>query len=59
VENFEIASYLSLSTAAKDLGEYEIARICEAIMHEEEEMAAWIKQQLPVVTEREFHAMAM
>lgn len=58
VENFEIASYLSLSTAAKDIGEMEIARVCEGIMHEEEEMAAWIKQQLPVVTEQEFHAMA-
>jgi ferritin-like metal-binding protein YciE len=59
VENFEIASYMSLTTAAKDVGEYEIARVCEGIMHEEEEMADWLRQQLPVVTEIEFHAMAM
>ncbi len=52
-ENFEIASYKSLATAARQLGHENIAATCEGIMHEEEQMAKWVEQQLPKVTQME------
>ncbi len=52
-ENFEIASYKSLATAARELGHEDIASTCEGIMHEEEQMAKWVEQQLPKVTQKE------
>lgn len=53
IENFEIASYRSLAAAARQLGHQEIADTCEGIMREEEQMAQWVHQQLPKVTEME------
>ncbi len=53
IENFEAASYRSLATAARQLGHKNIADTCEGIMREEEQMAQWVQQQLPKVTERE------
>lgn len=53
VENFEIACYRSLATAARQLGHKDIASTCEGIMREEEQMASWLQQQLPHVTEME------
>ena len=52
-ENFEIASYKSLAMAARQLGHENIASTCEGIMHEEEQMARWVEQQLPKMTEME------
>ncbi len=52
-ENFEIASYKSLATAARELGHESIAATCEGIMHEEEQMAKWVEQQLPKMTQKE------
>lgn len=51
-EHFEIASYLSLITAAEELGDEETAKVCEGILHEEEEMAEWVKKQLPLITKK-------
>lgn len=51
-EHFEIASYLSLITAAEEFGDEETAKICESILHEEEEMAEWVKKQLPLITKK-------
>jgi ferritin-like metal-binding protein YciE len=59
IENFEIASYTSLSAAAKDVGEDEIARVCDGIRREEEEMASWIEKQIPMLTQKELQAMAV
>lgn len=52
-EQFEIASYRSLVEAAEAVGEQGIKQVCQDILREEEEMAAWLEQELPGLT-REF-----
>ncbi|UYG04760.1 ferritin-like domain-containing protein [Halomonas sp. LR3S48] len=49
-EHFEIASYKALIQAAEKVGKPEIARICEAILKEEEAMAEWLSQHLDDTT---------
>ncbi len=49
-EHFEIASYTSLIAAAEALGDLETARVCQEILLDEQAMAAWLEQQIPVVT---------
>lgn len=49
-ENMEIACYRSLITAAEELGEPEIAKICGEILKQEESMAAWLAQRIPGIT---------
>ncbi len=56
-EHFEICSYRSLIAAAESLGDHETKRICEQILVEEEAMAQWLGEQLPIVT-KEFLARA-
>jgi len=48
-ENFEIACYEALITAADQLGETEIAAVCRDILQEEQQMADWIRNNLPSV----------
>jgi ferritin-like metal-binding protein YciE len=48
-EQFEVASYAALIAAANDIGDDEIARICEQNMREDEAMAARIMAVLPDV----------
>ncbi len=55
-ENFEIASYRTLAAAARDCGHPEIATTCEGILREEEQMAQWVNQQLPKLTQMELQA---
>jgi ferritin-like metal-binding protein YciE len=50
IEHFEIASYRILATAAREMGHEDIAMICDGIMREEQEMAQWLEQSLPLVT---------
>ena len=50
IEHFEIASYRILATAAREIGHEDIAIICDGIMREEQEMAQWLEQSLPLVT---------
>lgn len=57
-EHFEIASYRSLTSAARFLGDDETARICEQIIRDEEDMARWLEQQIPTVTETYLGAKA-
>ena len=57
IEHFEIASYLVLQSAAREIGHEEIASICEGIMREEREMAQWLEQQMPVVTRNHLQMM--
>lgn len=45
-EHFEHASYKSLITAANELGETEVAEVCEGILEEEKDMATWTEQQI-------------
>lgn len=46
-ENLEIASYYAIIVAAHDAGHDEIARICEEILDDEEEMVEWLRANLP------------
>lgn len=51
-EHFEIACYNSLLAAAEQLGDEETARVCRAILAEEERMASWLDGQIRVITQR-------
>jgi len=51
VENFEIASYRALIGAAKELGEMNVQRVCEQILQQEEAMASFLQQNLPMITQ--------
>ena len=46
-EQFEIASYRALSEAARQIGEEKVARVCDEICAQEEDMARWLELQLP------------
>ncbi|CAO3455373.1 ferritin-like domain-containing protein [Azospirillum sp.] len=50
-EHFEIANYRALIAAANRAGEPEIARTLQQSLDEEIEMASWLEQRLPQVTE--------
>jgi ferritin-like metal-binding protein YciE len=54
-EHFEIASYTSLIAAAEQAGDEETAIVCRRILHDEEEMAGWLRAQIPIIT-RQFLA---
>jgi ferritin-like metal-binding protein YciE len=48
--HFEIAAYVSLGAAALELGEPQIARMCDEHLQRERAMASWLEQQIPEVT---------
>lgn len=48
-EHFEYISYLGIATAAKTLGEDDIASLCMAIAQQEKQTADWAEQQLPMI----------
>lgn len=50
-EHFEIACYTSLITGARAIGDEDTARVCETILRDEEQMAHWLHQQIPVITQ--------
>jgi ferritin-like metal-binding protein YciE len=47
-ENFEIASYQGIIAAAQFLGDMETANICGQILAQEQAMASFLQQQLPL-----------
>lgn len=49
-EHFEIASYRTLISAAREAGDEETVRVCQEILDEEAEMADWLEEHLPIVT---------
>jgi ferritin-like metal-binding protein YciE len=51
-EQFEAACYRALLTAAEQAGEREVASTCATILREEEEMAAWLWEHLPQLTQK-------
>ncbi|MEZ2299309.1 ferritin-like domain-containing protein [Variovorax sp. RCC_210] len=51
-EHMEIASYRILIAAAREVGDEATQRTCEAILVEEEAMAAWLLEQLPAITQQ-------
>lgn len=50
-ENLEIASYQSIMAAAEKFGHEKTASVCADILADEEEMAAWLEEQIPLVTD--------
>jgi ferritin-like metal-binding protein YciE len=48
-EHMEIASYKALIVAAEEAGLANVAAACRNILQEEEQMAAWLDQQLPTI----------
>ncbi|NOJ47464.1 ferritin-like domain-containing protein [Bradyrhizobium archetypum] len=51
-EAMEIASYRILVDTARQVGDEETAQTCEQILREEEAMASWLEQNLPVLTQQ-------
>jgi ferritin-like metal-binding protein YciE len=51
-EHFEAGCYESLMVAAEAAGEPEIAGTCQRIMEQELDMAAWVWEQLPSLTQK-------
>jgi ferritin-like metal-binding protein YciE len=45
-ENLEIACYLALMEAARDVKDPQTLAICEEILRDEEDMAGWLKRNL-------------
>ena len=54
-EHFEISAYTSLIGAAEEAGDPQTAAVCRDILREEEAMADWLKERLPMIT-REYLA---
>ena len=57
-EHLEIACYEALIVAAEELGYPEIARMCRENLADEEDMAAWLKEQIPEMTRRSLQPLA-
>jgi ferritin-like metal-binding protein YciE len=54
IEYFEIASYMAIVAAAREMGLEDIASVCETIITEEQDMADWLEMQLPMVVRQHF-----
>jgi ferritin-like metal-binding protein YciE len=46
-EQFEVACYNALVTAAEELDEIEVAGLCRANLVEDQAMADWLDEQIP------------
>lgn len=51
-ENFEVASYTALVTAAQALGDSQTATVCQQILQEDQAMADWLEQNLPTLVQQ-------
>ncbi|MDP2358897.1 MAG: ferritin-like domain-containing protein [Beijerinckiaceae bacterium] len=51
-EHFEISSYRCLIAAAEDAGDAQTKQVCETILHQEEDMAKWLFDNLPAITSK-------
>jgi ferritin-like metal-binding protein YciE len=49
-EQFEVACYMVLVTAAQEWGFPDVARLCRQNLDEDHDMATWLLDQLPAVT---------
>jgi len=49
-EHFEIACYTSLIAAAENLGDQETAQVCREILRDDQAMAEFLFQQIPLAT---------
>jgi ferritin-like metal-binding protein YciE len=50
-EQFEVACYRALATAARQFGRTDIAELCEMNLQEDEAMALWLRDQIPIVVQ--------
>jgi ferritin-like metal-binding protein YciE len=60
-EHFEIGCYTSLIAAAENLGDQETAQVCQEILRDDQAMADFLFQQIPLATVEMLqmeHAMA-
>lgn len=56
-EHFEIASYTVLRAAAEELGDSETVSVVSEIMVDEEDMAAWLYDQIPLAVAEHVRAL--
>ena len=50
-EQFEVGAYTALVAAAEEMGEMDVARLCEENRREDQLMAAWLERQIPNAVE--------
>jgi ferritin-like metal-binding protein YciE len=51
MEHFEIASYKALMTAAQEMGDSQTADVCRQIIRDEESMAKFLEEHLPMTVQ--------
>lgn len=56
-ENFEIASYNALMIAATELGDQQTADVCREILHDEMNMADFLRNNMPTVVRETLSSM--
>lgn len=57
-EHMEIASYKALIVAAQQEGLTNVVTACESILRDEEQMAAWLDQNLPMIVRTTLNKVA-
>ena len=57
-ENFEIASYNAIIIAAEEMGDQETASVCREILRDEEDMASFLRNNMPMVVRDTLHSTA-
>ena len=56
-EHLEIASYQALIAGAEEFGDRETVSVCQQILRDEEDMARWLAQNLPIVVRQTIQAV--
>ena len=51
-ENFEIATYRAIITAAQDTGDTDTVHVCEQILGDEQAMARFLDERMPALVDR-------
>lgn len=51
-EHLEIATYHTIKAAAESCGDTETMKVCETILEDEERMADWLMEQMPLVVKK-------
>jgi ferritin-like metal-binding protein YciE len=50
-EHFEIACYRAIAAAAQQMGEQGVVTVCQNIIRDEQAMAEWLADNLPMITQ--------
>jgi ferritin-like metal-binding protein YciE len=58
-EHLEIACYTALVAGAEEAGQSHVAEACREILAQEEAMASWIIERLPILTRHHLEAQTM